>query len=198
MTDFLRVFPEAATSPLAFVAYILTLLVWAIITIETRRISTIMRDIEKFSEDDRRSVLETEIGMKLPEEVSPIDWLRARRQTYFFWGTVVLLAATLAIIAIAASVSVIETIPNDDSVTETTSRYPVYVKSETLPVELYVDNHYWKTLTRRVPASTIDLNEGNHSVHARWGKFKYKQQFSLIPNQGSYTVIIPPVSEWRR
>jgi hypothetical protein len=101
MKAFLEALPAVATSPLALVAYLATLFVWAIIALQNRRISTVMRNIKLIPEKDRKSLLETEMGIKLPEEVSAEDWLKARRQTYLFWALLVLVLAILTIVALA-------------------------------------------------------------------------------------------------
>ncbi len=116
MMNFLRALPETATSPLAFVAYLVTVLAWTAIILQTKRIKTILTNIEKIPETQRKALLETEMNMKVPAKISPADWLKARRQRYFFLGGVVLLGTLLAIVAMAVFAS---KMPSTSKVMET-------------------------------------------------------------------------------
>jgi hypothetical protein len=101
MKELIEAIPIAAKSPLALVAYLAALLAWVAIALRTKRINAIMRHLQIIPERDRRSLLETEMGIKLPKEVPPDAWLKARRQTYLFWFLIVLVLAVLAVVAIA-------------------------------------------------------------------------------------------------
>lgn len=101
MKEFLESIHTAAANPLALVAYLAAVAAWVVLVIRTRRISIVMRHLDAFPEKDRRAVLEAEMGARLPAQISPATWLKARRQTYAFLFLLVLLLALLALVAIA-------------------------------------------------------------------------------------------------
>jgi hypothetical protein len=100
MQEFLKVLPAAATSPLAFVAYLAVLLAWVTITLQNRRINSLLRSIEKFPEKDRKDIIAREMNIILPKNISAEQWLTERRQRYVFIGFLILVVAILAIISI--------------------------------------------------------------------------------------------------
>jgi hypothetical protein len=100
MNEFLKALPLAATSILAFVAYLCVLAAWTVILLKTKRIKSILRSIEKIPENDRRAILEAEMNIKLPDKISPAHWLKARQQTYLFYGMVVLILAVVIVFAL--------------------------------------------------------------------------------------------------
>lgn len=74
-------------------------------------------------------------------------------------------------------------------------QYQLYVRSKTLPVDIYCDGRYHKTLNNDAPATTIDLGEGEHIVVAKQGTFHHQEQIFLSTDRPSYTVIIPAAGE---
>ncbi len=69
--------------------------------------------------------------------------------------------------------------------------YQVYVRSEQLPVKIFCDNYYRQTLNSSTPATTLDLEEGEHIISARWAEFKYEKRISLSREKSPYVVVIP-------
>ncbi len=125
MSDFLNALPAAATNPLAFVAYLVTILAWFAISQQTRRLKIIMNQLNEVPARDRRSVLENELGIKLPDTLTPEQWLRARRQTYVFFFLIILVIAIVAVVAIAIFI-----IPKSPSVNVSFDANSIYAVGE--------------------------------------------------------------------
>lgn len=74
-------------------------------------------------------------------------------------------------------------------------KYQVYVSSKVLPVEVYYDGIYQKTLDNITPATTIETNEGKHNILAKWNQFEYEERISLTEDTSPCIVIISRASD---
>lgn len=103
MGDFLRALPSAASSPLAFVAYLCLLLGWAFIALRNKRINSLLKSIEKLPEKDRKPTLVAEMGAVIPRSITAEQWLIAQKHQYIFFGYIGSVIAIVAVIAIIVS-----------------------------------------------------------------------------------------------
>ena len=101
ISRFLENFKLVATSPYAFAAYIIVIIVWAILNFKSNRIKTVAGIIRNIPEKDRKSVLEKEYGFYLKEGMTAESFLKAQRNSYFFY-TVIALLVTIIIITVIA------------------------------------------------------------------------------------------------
>jgi hypothetical protein len=102
----LQAIPEAAKSPLAFLAYSVALLAWVIISFRVARNKQLLRNLEKLPLGDRLIALQNEMGvLPLAEGLTPEQYLRSRVHRYYLLafamilGLIVFLASLAAVIA---------------------------------------------------------------------------------------------------
>jgi hypothetical protein len=108
LEGFLRAIPAAATNPYAFIAYITSALLFITSVIQRRHLKPVMKIIDKVPEKDRKSVIETTLNTKLPENLTGEQYLREEKMKYTFFafmGLLVLIGGitTIALIGRAAS-----------------------------------------------------------------------------------------------
>lgn len=98
----LRALPAAATNPLAFIGYAITVTAWLILSIRVARNKELLANLEKLPEADRLPALRAEMGMiDPPSGMSVKGWLKARTHTYFLFGFGMALFAAVTVFAIA-------------------------------------------------------------------------------------------------
>jgi amino acid transporter len=95
--------PQAAQSPYAFLAYLGAIIAWFIIALQVRRIKLLLEKIQNFPDEQKREIILAEMGRPVPPNLSPKEWLRLRRQSYLFYGFVILCIAVVIIFVIAAT-----------------------------------------------------------------------------------------------
>ena len=106
LTGALKAIPQAATSPYAFIAYLVAILAWVVISYRVKRSEILMANIDKLPPEDRRIALEAEMGAAAVEGgISPEHWLKQKRQFYYFLGFLALLAVAVVVFAIAVNES---------------------------------------------------------------------------------------------
>jgi hypothetical protein len=66
----------------------------------------------------------------------------------------------------------------------------LYVRSKTLPVDVYLDGKFRTTLHDDRSATTIETVTGDHVVVARWVGFRYETRVS-VGETDSFVVSIP-------
>lgn len=94
--------PAVATSPLAFVAYLLVVIAWLLVALKVRRNKQLLSRLEKLPEKDRLKALELEMGSpRLRAGLTPKQWLRHKIYTYYFLAFVT--ACTLVFLLFAIS-----------------------------------------------------------------------------------------------
>jgi hypothetical protein len=103
--------PAIATSPLAFVAYIAVVVVWAIISWKVRRSKELLTSLQKFPEKDRLDAWKVEAGIAhLGSGLSPEQWIRSKIQLYYLLGFSIVFICLVMIFAITAATQIPETI----------------------------------------------------------------------------------------
>ncbi|MGO6875412.1 hypothetical protein ACCS85_26765 [Rhizobium ruizarguesonis] len=106
LTGALQAIPQAATSPYAFIAYLSAVLAWVAITYRVKRNETLLANIDKLPAEDRRLALEAEMGAAAVHGgISPADWLKQKRQFYYFLGFLAILAVAVVVFVIAINES---------------------------------------------------------------------------------------------
>lgn len=111
MPDFLRYLPEAATSPLAFVAYVVVVAAWTYSFVARNRLQTISRLITDIPEAERAEIIRREYNTTPRSGLSAEQWIRVRKQTLLFLS---LLATLVAVVAIAAMAQARSTATTDE------------------------------------------------------------------------------------
>ncbi|MGO7225877.1 hypothetical protein ACCT05_10660 [Rhizobium ruizarguesonis] len=100
----LQAIPQAATSPFAFVSYVVAVLAWVAIAFRVRRNEVLMANIDKLEPKDRLKALEVEMGAAVVRGgIAPDDWLKQKRQLYYLLGFLALIAAAIVVFVIAVS-----------------------------------------------------------------------------------------------
>jgi hypothetical protein len=101
MGNFLAALQTAASNPLAYGAYIITVVAWLVIAWKVQRHKVLLNQIGLLPEKDRLRAISLEMGApQVKGGVSAEQWLRGRIHTYYFVGFCVLCATTFAIVAL--------------------------------------------------------------------------------------------------
>jgi hypothetical protein len=101
MMQFLKQLTTVATSPYAFVAYIILVIIWGVVLVKTRRLAAISRNLRLLPQADRKSMLEKDYGFHLKEGMSASDFLKAQRAAYAFYAFIAVVLTVLIIVVLA-------------------------------------------------------------------------------------------------
>lgn len=101
MDAFLAQLVTVATSPYAFVAYVVLVAVWGVVFVKVTRVRALAQAIGHVPEADRRALLEKDYGFHLQRGMSARDFLRAQRSAYIFYGLMALLLAAVVLATLA-------------------------------------------------------------------------------------------------
>jgi hypothetical protein len=94
--------PAAATSPLAFLAYIFTVGIWAWAVIQTRRLEKVNQGMKEVPESQRPAFLRTSLNTVVPSSISATQWIKAEKQRYVFLSLIAILVLILCLAGLAA------------------------------------------------------------------------------------------------
>jgi hypothetical protein len=95
--------PTVASSPFAFVAYIVVVLAWLIIAWRVKRNKNLLENLVKLPENDRLRAFETEVGhIPIKEGLSPEQYLRSRIHYYYFLAFSILCLVIVTIFVVSA------------------------------------------------------------------------------------------------
>lgn len=94
----LQSLPEAATSPLAFIAYIVTVAAWVWAVSRERQLRTLSKNIKEVPESQRPALVRQLLGDVIPASITASEWIQAKRQRYYFLA---FLAAIFLILCLA-------------------------------------------------------------------------------------------------
>jgi len=97
----LEALPSIATSPLAFVGYVLTVAAWVYAVFRARRLKLLLARLSDIPEVDRARIIQLELGEVLPVNITAEQWLRGKRQKYFFVAFILLLVTLVSVLAVA-------------------------------------------------------------------------------------------------
>jgi hypothetical protein len=101
MGKFLAALQTAASNPLAYGAYIITVLAWLVIALKVQRHKVLLRQIGSLPETDRLAAISLEMGApQVQGGVSAEQWLRGRIHTYYLVGFCALCVTVFAITAL--------------------------------------------------------------------------------------------------
>jgi hypothetical protein len=102
LTELLRHLPDAATSPLALVAYVVCVVAWLAIAWRVKRHQHLLSRLSDLRPSDRLAALEQEVaGVKLAGGISPEQWLKQRVYGYYFGAFALLCLVAMVLFAIA-------------------------------------------------------------------------------------------------
>lgn len=88
---FLKAFPLVATSPYAFIAYVLLVAAWFVLGLRVRRNKNLLDVLEKLPTQQRLPALQAEMGhVSPPQDLTPEQWLKSRTNAYYFFGFIAL------------------------------------------------------------------------------------------------------------
>jgi hypothetical protein len=96
--------PGAASSAFALVAYISVVVGWVIIALKVKRNAQLLARIDKLPSKDRLTAIQLEMGaVKIKDDLTPEQWIRARVHNYLFLGFVILCLARVVVLVVAYS-----------------------------------------------------------------------------------------------
>lgn len=130
ITAALRALPEAASTPLAFIGYVVALVCYVVVALNARKNSKLLHHLEKLPESDRIRALRDEIGIGVPDNISAEDWLKARGQRYWFFSFAIFAAVISLLVAISLlqeqspKVSIVDNLSNEKWITRCFARVP--------------------------------------------------------------------------
>lgn len=102
LSEAFRALPSVAGSPLAFVAYIVTIAAWLWGIQRSRRLNLVLNRLDSIPRAERAELIRSEMGAILPTKVSAEEWLRGRRQQYLLAAYTATAVTVLGITAISA------------------------------------------------------------------------------------------------
>jgi hypothetical protein len=82
MRDFLQALPTIASSPLAFVAYVILIAAWLVAVTTSRKSARLFKRIKALPEKDRLPAIELEYRTVPAAGVTAAQWLAAKEATY--------------------------------------------------------------------------------------------------------------------
>jgi hypothetical protein len=101
LSAFLKSLPAAASSPLALVAYVLTLLAATLLAMRVARNRNLLRRIDQIPADERRLTLQAEMDTVIPNEISAEEWVTLRTRRLYFSAFAIVCACITLVIVIA-------------------------------------------------------------------------------------------------
>lgn len=122
--------PEAASTPLAFIGYVVAIVGYVVVVLNARKNSKLLHHLEKLPEADRIRALRDEVGIGVPDNVSAEDWIKARGQRYWFFCFAILAAVISLLVAISLlreqpeNVSILSNLSSDKWVSRCFARVP--------------------------------------------------------------------------
>jgi hypothetical protein len=90
-----------ATSPFAFVAYIIVILSWLYYSLNNRRLRIISSSIKDLPEKDRLKLIQKEYNTLPKEGISAQAWIKSRKQMFLLIGFISLLIAAIIIVVLS-------------------------------------------------------------------------------------------------
>lgn len=117
--QFLASIPSAATSPLAFVAYLATLIAWAVIAFRVRTLNEVSRTLEALAEGDRPEALRQALGAVRVGEFTPTEYIKHQISRYVFISFLVACAKAVVIAVLAAREALDRKQLTEDMINET-------------------------------------------------------------------------------
>ncbi|HEX7884274.1 MAG TPA: ETEC_3214 domain-containing protein [Afipia sp.] len=102
LTEAFQHIPEAATSPLALIAYLAALLVAAVLSMQIQRNRARQRLIQRLPRGERNARVREIIGKPIPQRFTGEQWLRHQRNVLLLAALALLAATAIIIFAIAA------------------------------------------------------------------------------------------------
>ena len=100
MNDFLKALPYVATSPLAFVAYLVIIISSAVISIKTKRLQSLLQNIKNIPPLQRKSLIEKEMQTVLPSNILAEDWIKSRIHQFVFYGFILFLVFIVILVSL--------------------------------------------------------------------------------------------------
>ena len=93
---------SAATSPLAFAAYVIVIIAWLVIAWRVQRNKQLLESLQKLPAKDRLSALQQEMGsVPVPPGLTPEQWLKSRTQKYVFSGFALFCLIVIVLIGVS-------------------------------------------------------------------------------------------------
>src|SRR5438552_14580907 len=101
MLAFLKAIPDAATSPLALIAYCVAAIIFVIAGQRAVALRMLLSKLRAIPANQRKMALTEIIGEPLPATISAEQYLRLRRMQMVFLFSTGLLLAALVVVALA-------------------------------------------------------------------------------------------------
>jgi hypothetical protein len=90
-----------AHPPEFIVGFLAVIGVWLCVFVTNSRLVTLMKKIETLPPEEAKKLVQLALNVPVPEKINPDQWLRARRDRYYFIAFVISICAVTAIIAAA-------------------------------------------------------------------------------------------------
>jgi hypothetical protein len=102
MDQFLKALPTVASSPLAFIGYLIVVIAWVVTSIMSRRSSQLFKAIKDLPEKDKLAAIKLEYKTIPRAGVTAKEWLQAKSATYNLIRFGALVVVLLVVIGLAA------------------------------------------------------------------------------------------------
>jgi hypothetical protein len=104
LVEFLKAIPDAASTPYGVVAFLAVLLAWSIISYRVARNKNLIRHIGQFPLNDRRVIVQAEMGAPVPPKLTPEQWIRSRIHRYYYYAFVALIICFSVILILTSAI----------------------------------------------------------------------------------------------
>jgi hypothetical protein len=102
LTAALAAIPTAATSRLAFLAYLAAIVSWVVVAYRVRSIQHANISVQHLPERDRLEYLMRVYGELRVEVLAPDQYIKLKKQQYFFYGVLAICATAILVVGLAA------------------------------------------------------------------------------------------------
>lgn len=101
ISSFLKSLPDAASSPLALIAYVATLVAGYLLAVRVNRNKNLLRRIDQLPPKDRRPALQAEMDTVIPTSISAEKWIELKTRKLYFSAFVIICGCATLVILIA-------------------------------------------------------------------------------------------------
>jgi hypothetical protein len=159
LKELISALPETATSPYAFVAYIVLVLGWLVISLKVRRNRHLLKHLSTLPEKDRLKALELEMGaVRIRHGLTAEQWIKSRVHLYVFLAFVMTSLVVVVLFVVAHNTTVIT--QNGQSNKPTSEKYSDVIQNFEYEATEIIKHYQWEY--RRFPFDD-DKGEPNHT-----------------------------------
>ncbi len=102
LSEILNALPDVASSLLAFVGYLATIISWGLAIYRNNRLNLLLERLPNIPESQRVEVVEAELLVLMPKKLTAEQWIPSNKRRYFSFAYAVSILTLFVIIAMSA------------------------------------------------------------------------------------------------